>query len=104
MRRTFLSAALAALVMTAGAQTAFAAAAPPIIEAVRKGDAATVRLLLKQPAGVKATLPDGTTALHWAVHRDDLAITDLLIKAGADVKAANKFGATPLSMACVNGN
>lgn len=104
MRRIVVGAALVAFAVVSVGAGAAHAAGSSLIDAIRNGDAATVRALLKQPGGAKAASPDGTTALHWAVHRDDLAVTDLLLTAGADVKAANRFGATPLSMACVNGN
>jgi hypothetical protein len=51
------------------------------------GDRTRVRTLAKQPAELKRTEGDGTTALHWAVRADDLETTRLLLAAGADVKA-----------------
>ena len=55
-------------------------------------------------AELRATDPDGTTALHWAVRHDDLKAADALIKAGADVKAANRYGLTPINLAATNGS
>ena len=75
-----------------------------LIEATRSRNPEAVRALLKQRADVKATQPDGATALHWAAHWDDLETAELLIRAGADVNAQNELGATPLWLACVNGN
>ena len=83
------------------------AAAPadgPLIDAVRRGDAARVRALIAQQVDVSTPDAAGTTALHWAVHRDNLDTINLLIAAGADVAAANRYGATPLSVACENGH
>ena len=76
----------------------------PLVEAVKKADAAAVRALLQQQGDVNASEVNGTTALHWAVHRDDLEMVDLLIRASANAKAANRYGVTPLSLACTNGN
>ena len=44
----------------------------PLIDAVKAGDRARVRVLAKQPTELKRTEGDGTTALHWAVRADDL--------------------------------
>jgi ankyrin repeat protein len=81
-----------------------AAAEAPLVQAVKKGDAAAVRTLLQQKANVNAPEVDGTTALHWAANRDDLAMVDQLIRAGANVKAADRYGITPLSLAATNGS
>ena len=84
-----------------------ATAAPthPLIDAVRHGQAARVRVLLKQPGiKVNATQPDGATALHWAAHQGDAGLTDLLIRAGANPNLANEYGVTPLSLAALNGH
>src|SRR5688500_15909538 len=61
---------------------------PPLIQAVRNKDIASVRTLLKQRVDVNAAQGDGATALHWAAHVDHLAIADLLIRAGARANAA----------------
>jgi ankyrin repeat protein len=76
----------------------------PLIDAVKKTDAAAVRALLQKKADVNATGLDGSTALHWAVHKDALDLVDLLIGAGANVKATNRYGVPPLSLTCTNGN
>jgi ankyrin repeat protein len=75
-----------------------------VVAAVKHGDLAAVRMLLRQHPDVNAAEPDGTTALHWAAQRNDLDTVDLLIAAGADVNVANRYGVTPLSVACTNGN
>ena len=73
-------------------------------EAIQAGNRDEVRKLLKDPAEVRATEPDGTTPLHWAVRSDDLETSKALLAAGANASAANRYGVTPLSLAAVNGN
>jgi len=75
-----------------------------LIEAVRNQNREAVRALLKQKVDVKATQPDGATALHWAAYRNDQETADLLLRAGASVNAQNDLGATALWLACVNGS
>jgi ankyrin repeat protein len=75
-----------------------------LIDAVKSGNHAAVRVLLNQPGLVNSAEPDGTTALHWAVRADAGSLVQLLVHAGADVKSANRYGITPLSLAVVNGN
>jgi ankyrin repeat protein len=79
-------------------------AAGPLVEAVKKGDAAAVRAVLKQGTNVNAREADGSTALHWAAHLDNLDTADALIRAGAAVNAVNDAGATPLWLATDNGS
>ena len=73
-----------------------------MVEAVKNGDKATVRSLIKEHADVNAPQADGTTALTWAAQRDDLETAELLIRAGAKGNAANDYGITALSVACSN--
>jgi ankyrin repeat protein len=87
-----------------GAGFAVAATGEDLISAVRNGNAAAVRALLKQRVDVNTTQGDGATPLHWAVHEDDLRTAELLIGAGARVNAANDTGVTPLYLACMNRN
>lgn len=93
----------AVALVLAGALARPANAQSPIISAVRAGDEARVRALVRQRPGVGAADPDGTTALHWAVRRGDPAIAALLIGAGARAGAANRYGVTPLAVASANG-
>src|SRR5687768_7472243 len=56
----------------------------PLVEAVKRGDAAMVRSLLAGRPGVdvvNATAADGATALHWAVQRDSVDLTEQLLRA-----------------------
>ena len=73
-----------------------------LIEAVKKQDTKTARVLAPRRIGVNAAEPDGSTALHWAAHRDDVAIAELLIRSGARPGAATDTGVTPLHLACNN--
>ncbi|HEY1303264.1 MAG TPA: ankyrin repeat domain-containing protein [Vicinamibacterales bacterium] len=76
----------------------------PLIEAIKSGNVASVRALIKQHVDVNAALPDGTTALHWAVDANASEMAQLLIAAGAKANAANRYGVTPLTLAATNGN
>ena len=75
-----------------------------LLEAVKSGDHAAVRSLLKQTAAINTAEADGTTPLHWAVRADDLESVQMLLRAGASAKGANRYGVTPLSLAALNGN
>lgn len=80
------------------------AAESRLIEAVKNGDAGTVRHLIAEHVDVNTTQADGFTALHWAAQRDDSEIAELLLHAGANVRAASRYNITPLSLACTNGD
>ena len=75
-----------------------------LLQAIKSGDTAAVRALLKQRVDVNVAEPDGTTPLHTAVQRNDTETTELLLRAGANARAATRYGITPLYLACVNGN
>jgi len=81
-----------------------AANAPPLVEAVKAGDEAAIRRLVRSRTAVNTPEADGTTALHWAVRADDIATVRLLLRAGARVNAANRYGVTPLALAALNRN
>jgi ankyrin repeat protein len=85
-----------------------AAIAPPdetLIDAVRRGDAGAVAVLIQQGAEVDSALGDGMTALHWAAREGDLAVADVLLSAGADVDAETRIGSyTPLHLASRGGH
>ncbi len=77
------------------------AAAPPsstsaLFEAVRAGDHAAVRSLIKTGAGVNARDDEGNTPLIAAALNADVAVLKLLIEAGAEVNATNQAGASAL--------
>ena len=92
-----------AIVALTAASAAAQSRGPALIDAVKAGDAAAARRLIR---GSDVNVPgvDGTTALHWAVNRDDVAMVDLLLKAGAKPSVANRYGVLPLSLAAQNGN
>ena len=103
--RTHMTGVLVALLSVGVASSAAAAArAVPLIEAVKHGDAATVRTLVAQKVNVNATEPDGTSALHWAADLGDVRTVDLLLKAGATLKSTNRYGATPFGLATSKGH
>ncbi len=80
------------------------APASPVADAVMRGDAAALRMLLEASADVNAPQVDGATGLHWAVYRGDEEAADLLLEAGARPDAANRLGVTPLQMATLYGH
>ena len=81
-----------------------AAADPPLLDAVREGDAGAVQALLADGADVHRPAADGATALHWAARLDFPGVARVLLAAGADATAANAFGVTPLALAAVSGS
>ncbi len=99
-----LAACLATADLTRSAPRTETGEALKLIAAVRAGDRAAVRSLLRAKVDVNAPEPDGTTALHWAAQADDLEMARLLLANGARVVAANRYGATPLSLAALNGS
>ena len=102
--RPLATACLLVCLLAAGT-AAGAAADPPLLDAVREGDAAAVRsLLLSDGADVNRPAADGATALHWAARLDLPGVARILLDAGADAAAANAFGATPLGLAAANGS
>ena len=82
----------------------YAASSSPLIDAVKAGDRARVRTLVKQRSELTRAEADGTTALHWAVRADDAELVRMLLTAGADVSAATREGITPLALAAINGS
>jgi len=86
------------------AAAAPAAAATPLIDAVKAGDPAAVRAALQKRTDVNAAEADGMTALHWAARNNDVAAARALVRAGASVKAATRYGVTPLTLAAQNGS
>lgn len=81
------------------ALTGFTAApspTPPLLEAVRTGDAAAWQSLLTARPDVNARDRAGNTALHLAALNHDLAAVNALLAAGAEPDARNTAEATPL--------
>ncbi|HVF86459.1 MAG TPA: ankyrin repeat domain-containing protein [Pyrinomonadaceae bacterium] len=76
-----------------------------LYEAVRKGDAATVKSLLDQGADVNAKFRYGATALFKAAERGHTEIVKLLLERGADVNVKDTFyNATPMTWALDKGH
>lgn len=96
---------LTLLAVMLSSSLAWAADAVPLVDAARRGDAATVRALVRrQPALVNVAAADGMTALHYAVRANDVAMVQVLLRAKADAKAASRYGITPLALAAQNGS
>lgn len=77
---------------------------PELAMAAEKHDLPRVRQLLKTGRRIDASLPDGTTALHWLAWHDETELVQQLLQAGADANSVSRHGATPLFHACQNGN
>ena len=95
---------LAPLVTVLAIAVAGTATAGPLVDAVKRRDAAEVRALLADRVDVNAREGDGATALHWAVSTDEPALVGLLLDAGARVDVTNDLGVTPLHLAAANAN
>ena len=98
------AAPIVALVVCASLTPSAATSDVRLIDAVKAGNAVTVRTLSQQRALVNATEADGTTALHWAARLDRVELVQTLIRAGAPVNAKTRYAVTPLSLAAVNGS
>jgi ankyrin repeat protein len=92
------------LVAALSATVARAAGDSALIQAVKAGDAAAVRVLAKSRTDVNARSGDGSTPLLLATHNSDIDIVRALIAAGADVNAPNHYGVTPLLEASSTGD
>ncbi len=80
-------------------------ASSPVADAAMKGDAATVRSLVRQGADVNLAQADGMTALHWAALNGDLKTIDVLLVAGAVTDPLTRVGGyTPLHLAASRGH
>ena len=75
-----------------------------LFEAVRKGDAAKVRELLKRGANPNARDERSLTPLHWAAAKGYAEVVRLLLERGADVNAKSEAGWTPLHHAAIWGH
>ena len=98
------AAPIVALVVCASLTSNAATSDVRLIDAVKAGNAVTVRTLSQQRALVNATEADGTTALHWAARLDRVELVQTLIRAGAPVNAKTRYAVTALSLAAVNGS
>ena len=78
--------------------------ASALSDAIKAGDKAAIRRLIKDRAAINATDPDGSTPLLWATESDDTETALLLLNARANANAANRNGITPLFLAAMNRN
>lgn len=87
-----------------GAANVDADGTTPLHWAVRGGDVAAVRTLLRDGANAKATNRYGVTPLALAAENGDPAVIELLLAAGADAKGSLSNGQTMLMIAARTGN
>ena len=101
-RRTFrFASAFLAIALLTGATPA----ADPLLEAVRRGDVAAVRTLLRDGADPNVAQGDGMSALHIAAEEGNAEIARLLLDRGAKVEARTRLGGyTPLHLASGNAH
>ena len=102
MRRSSRRVAVAVLCLACGLSGA--AAAPDLIEAVKRHDVSGVRALLAQGADPTIADADGSTALHWAAQRNNLEVVELLLASKANPVARTRYNVTPLYLASLNGH
>ncbi|MEO6221974.1 MAG: ankyrin repeat domain-containing protein, partial [Vicinamibacterales bacterium] len=99
--RIFLCAGALALMLASSSIHA----SSPVADAAMKGDAATVRTLVRQGADVNEAQADGMTALHWAALNGDLKTIEVLLVAGAMMEPLTRVGGyTPLHLASSRGH
>ena len=104
MKQRSANATAIALALILGAFASSALAQSPVADAAMRRDNAEVSRLVQSGADVKASQPDGATALHWAAYHGDVALAEVLLKAGADVATANRNGSTPMWLAASQGD
>lgn len=75
-----------------------------LVDAIERGDWASVEDLLRDKKQIALTQPDGMTALHWAVSHQRPDIVKRLLASGASVDALTYYEVTPLGIACVRAN
>ena len=68
------------------------AAVKPVVDAASRGDAETLRQLLRDGADVNEAQGDGMTALHHAADLGDLELAKVLIYAGINIDAGTRIG------------
>jgi uncharacterized protein len=74
-----------------------------LLNAVSKGDSASVRILLDNGANVEAKDANGSTPLVLAAERNDIAMVKLLLEKGAAAGAKDQQGDTALIQAARSG-
>ncbi len=74
-----------------------------VFDLVRKGDVASVRVLIeKTPQLVEARDPQGMTLLHYAAYGRSPELVNFLVDRGAETGAKDTQGHTPLHIAAMN--
>lgn len=87
------------------ADVAAASTLTPVADAARRGDAESVRALLREGADVQSAHGDGFTALHWAALQGRADVAGMLLYAGAQTGARTRLGGhTPLHIAASRGH
>ncbi len=74
-----------------------------LIQAVTKGNIATIRMLIDEGADINFRTPEDWTPLHLAVRLGHTDIARLLIEKGADIYPVTNEGMTPLRFAVLHG-
>jgi hypothetical protein len=98
------SAALLALAFLAACYAAQRAELPPLVEAVRNGDAPANRSLVEKGADPNAPAGgNGWTPLQHAIHTNRIDSVEALLAVGAAVDGEDSRGTTPLMMAAGYG-
>ena len=96
--------AVSLLLLVAVAAPGSPIAESPVADAAMRGDADTVRALLRDGADVNAAQGDGMTALHWSAINGDAGLTRVLLYAGANADSTTRLGGyTPLHLATNEG-
>jgi len=96
--------AIAAGAGLAVAQDSKADASQQLLNAVFKGDLASVRILLDNGANTEAQDANGLTPLIMAAENNDIAIVKLLLAKGANVSTKDRRGETAMIAAARCGN
>ena len=101
-KRSCLRTTLLSLLLISGACALYAD--DGLAAAVKAGNAAAVRSLLKSGADPDQPDADGTTPLAWAANKENLEITEALLAGGAKPDATSRYRVTPLNVAAETGN
>jgi len=99
--------ALLAVLIGATATSAQTSAPAPdrrLVQAVKAGDTAAAKLLLRRKVDPNVAEADGTTPLLWAVRHGDVGLVERLLAAGANARAQNRNGVTAIQLACEVGS
>jgi hypothetical protein len=76
----------------------------PLHAAVRGGNVAVIRAMLRAGGGLNTANKHGVTPLHLAVQDDAREAVEILLATGANVEVRDEFGCTPLHDAARRGS